>query len=122
MAISQEHRQFIIEYWYRTVLVTSNSILDILNIMIAFGDQYECFDEEISSKEFEYTDEFMILHPAKDKDSSTYGYGEVRSVYGKVDAEPGYKFHWILRCLDDLIWTNYGICQSKRCKELIENC
>ena len=63
MSVTKAVRQIIIDSWYRILASSSYSIDHIANIMIECGNEYDEFDESISSKRLVivYSDNIYVI-------------------------------------------------------------
>lgn len=105
---SREQSETITEYWFRILLSTSFSVVDIVAIIVGFGDEYEKFDPLVSSKKIEFSDDNKMVYLPKTNAMSG------QSVYGLIDAIPGRDYHWKLKLIEECMYVNIGVIECDK--------
>ena len=85
----------IIEYWFRTLIVSSFSVDDITNIMLEFGKEIEKFERKFVNEHI------MIDNNGRTLSKTQHAGGSTISGFGQFTAVPGGKYHWKLKIMSN---------------------
>lgn len=107
MSTWRANRKIIIEYWYKQLISSIDSIADIMHIIIEFGNDFDQFDESTATSFIQINDKCDIIELTDNHELEEY---YIASVYGKYKAIPGKMYRWTLKVLDDCT-THIGICR-----------
>ena len=106
-------RRMVISYWIRILICPSFSVDDVAKVMVEYGDDYEVFNPEISSKDIGFSKDNLTIY----KDG---GFG--KSAFGTIDVISGGKYHWKLKLIEDSPFANIGLIKAGKCIKEGQGC
>ena len=89
---TKEERELVFEHWFRILIGPSFSISDITRIINDFADQYEIFDQTLTSFKIKIDHEGRICY----NEGNSW---DMKNTFGIITAKPGNMYHWKLKII-----------------------
>ena len=109
-----KQREMIFVYWFRLLIGADISVDDISKIVLAFGNEYEMFVEELCHRKIKIENNGTLVYKVDDSRIQC-------NVFGFLTANPGRIYHWKLKVIErDDSNLNIGVIKADKCKDSLE--
>ena len=113
---SAEHRNLIIDHWFRLLFDSKMSIQDIAKLIVEFGDQCEGFIACTNRNKIEISEDLLTVSFDGKDDTLRY-----ICVCGKVDAFKGAEYHWKIKLSAKGDYINVGVVEHEFCEKILND-